>query len=212
MDSSDPELVRDRLFGFYGASHFDIASQKNAFAVRANHLQIGGLGLSYCDYANDVSVGFGEDTFRPANIQSPGRGPIYGRRKVGGDCARQVDARIAGVCAPKARLQVPLLSVRAPYRTERAAAQPRHSDWTADQPRPGFRPDGGSKSGYGSAEAQGFRLCERLQCAWCVLLRPGRCRSRADGDHEVSDVPPARLHRFAAAGATSGRFFRGQKG
>ena len=26
MDSSDPELVRDRLFGFYQANHFDIAS------------------------------------------------------------------------------------------------------------------------------------------------------------------------------------------
>jgi hypothetical protein len=46
MDSSDPELVRERLFGFYGACHFDIAKQKSEFAVRANHLQIGGLGLS----------------------------------------------------------------------------------------------------------------------------------------------------------------------
>jgi AraC-like DNA-binding protein len=31
--------------------------------VDANHLQIGGLGLSYCDYASDVSIGFGEASF-----------------------------------------------------------------------------------------------------------------------------------------------------
>lgn len=81
MDSSDPELVRDRLFGFYGASHFDIARQKNEFAVRANHLQIGGLGLSYCDYANDVSVGFGEETFvrQIFNLKGEGQYTIDGK-------------------------------------------------------------------------------------------------------------------------------------
>ncbi|MBA7692374.1 HTH-type transcriptional activator RhaS [subsurface metagenome] len=81
MDSSDPELVRDRLFGFYGASHFDIARKKNEFAVRANHLQIGGLGLSYCDYANDVSIGFGEETFvrQIFNLQGEGQYTIGGK-------------------------------------------------------------------------------------------------------------------------------------
>jgi AraC-like DNA-binding protein len=34
-----------------------------AFAVDANHLQVGSLGLSYCDYASDVSVGFGQASF-----------------------------------------------------------------------------------------------------------------------------------------------------
>ena len=81
MDSSDPEQVRDRLFTFYGARHFDIASQKNEFAVRANHLQIGGLGLSYCDYANDVSVGFGEETFvrQIFNLQGEGEYTVGGK-------------------------------------------------------------------------------------------------------------------------------------
>jgi AraC-like DNA-binding protein len=81
MDSSDPELVRDRLFGFYGACHFDIAKQKSEFAVRANHLQIGGLGLSYCDYTNDVSVGFGEATFvrQIFNLQGEGQYTIDGK-------------------------------------------------------------------------------------------------------------------------------------
>ncbi|WKA28807.1 helix-turn-helix domain-containing protein [Bradyrhizobium roseum] len=81
MYSSDPDLVRDRLFGFYKATHFDIARQKSEFAVRANHLQIGGLGLSYCDYANDVTVGFGEDTFvrQIFNLQGEGQYTAGGR-------------------------------------------------------------------------------------------------------------------------------------
>jgi AraC-like DNA-binding protein len=84
MDSSDPELVRDRLFEVYGANHFDIASQKNEFAVRASHLQIGGLGLSYCDYASDVSVGFGENTFvrQIFNLQGEGQYTVGGKSAV----------------------------------------------------------------------------------------------------------------------------------
>lgn len=81
MDSGDPDFVRDRLFGFYRANHFDIARQTSRFSVRANHLQIGGLGLSYCDYACDVSVGFGEDTFvrQFFNLQGKGQYTIGGR-------------------------------------------------------------------------------------------------------------------------------------
>jgi AraC-like DNA-binding protein len=60
--SSDPEFVRDRLFSGFGATGFEI-HRSNTFAVDANHLQIGGLGLSYCDYAGDVSIGFGEASF-----------------------------------------------------------------------------------------------------------------------------------------------------
>ena len=61
--SNDPEFVRDRLFTVYGATSFDIGREANGFKVDANHLQIGGLGLSYCDYASDVSVGFSEASF-----------------------------------------------------------------------------------------------------------------------------------------------------
>ena len=63
MRSSDPAFVRERLFSVYGATRFDIGRANRAFAVDANHLQIGGLGLSYCDYASDVSIGFGEASF-----------------------------------------------------------------------------------------------------------------------------------------------------
>jgi hypothetical protein len=73
--SSDPEFVRDRLFSAFGATGFDIGRSNNAFAVDANHLQIRGLGLSYCDYAGDVSIGFGEASFvrQIFNIEGVGR-------------------------------------------------------------------------------------------------------------------------------------------
>jgi AraC-like DNA-binding protein len=61
--SSDPAFVRERLFSVYGANSFDVGRANRTFAVDANHLQVGGLGLSYCDYASDVSVGFGEASF-----------------------------------------------------------------------------------------------------------------------------------------------------
>jgi AraC-like DNA-binding protein len=61
--SCDPEFVRDRLFALYGANSFDVTSAPNGFALRANQLQIGGVGLSYGDYTGDVSLGFGEGSF-----------------------------------------------------------------------------------------------------------------------------------------------------
>ena len=61
--SSDPALVRDRLFSVYGANSFDVGRADGAFAINANHLQIGGLGLSYGEYTGNVSVGFGEVSF-----------------------------------------------------------------------------------------------------------------------------------------------------
>lgn len=63
MRSDDPAFVRDRLFNVYGANSFDAGRANRAFAVNANHLQVGELGVSYCDYSSDVSVGFGEASF-----------------------------------------------------------------------------------------------------------------------------------------------------
>jgi AraC-like DNA-binding protein len=73
--SSDPEFVRDRLFSVFGANGFDIGRSNTAFAVDANHLQIRGLGVSYCDYASEVSIRFGEATFvrQFFNIEGSGR-------------------------------------------------------------------------------------------------------------------------------------------
>jgi len=75
LHSRDPEFVRDRLFNALGATRFDVRGGRDKFAVRANHLQIGGLGLSYCDYTCDVSLGFGEASFlrQIFNISGNGR-------------------------------------------------------------------------------------------------------------------------------------------
>lgn len=63
MHSADPAYVQDRLFNVFGANSFDAGKANRAFAVNANHLQVGDLGVSYCDYSGDVSVGFGEASF-----------------------------------------------------------------------------------------------------------------------------------------------------
>jgi len=60
--SNDPERARDRLINVYGASSFDLKSRRS-FAMCGDHLQIGGVGLSYVAYNGDVSVGFDEVSF-----------------------------------------------------------------------------------------------------------------------------------------------------
>lgn len=60
--SSDPECARERLIKVYGASSFDLRSPRG-FAMCGDHLQIGGVGLSYVGYNGDVSVGFDEVSF-----------------------------------------------------------------------------------------------------------------------------------------------------
>lgn len=62
MQTSDPELARERLRPF-GANGFNIATGETGFAADVNHLQIGGLGLSYCAYNGGVSIDFGEASF-----------------------------------------------------------------------------------------------------------------------------------------------------
>ena len=75
LHSRNPELVRDRLFADFGATRLDLPAGRDAFTARVNHLQIGGLGLSYCDYASDVSLEFGEASFvrQIFNINGTGR-------------------------------------------------------------------------------------------------------------------------------------------
>lgn len=61
--SSDPALVRDRLFRVYGANSFDVGRSNSVFATNADHVQIGSVGISYVEYIGDVTVGFGEVSF-----------------------------------------------------------------------------------------------------------------------------------------------------
>ena len=63
LQSRDPELVRDRLSADFGATRLEPGADRDGFAARINHLQLGGLGLSYCEYATDVSLEFGEASF-----------------------------------------------------------------------------------------------------------------------------------------------------
>ena len=60
--SSDPAFARDRLFKVYGANSFDVR-KPHGFAMNADHVQIGGAGLSYVEYTGEVSVGFGDVSF-----------------------------------------------------------------------------------------------------------------------------------------------------
>ncbi len=62
LRTSDPELARERLTP-HGLQSFDIAPGEKAFGVRANHLQMTTVGLSYCAYDSDVTMGFGEASF-----------------------------------------------------------------------------------------------------------------------------------------------------
>jgi len=107
--SSDPAFVRNRLFSVYGANRFDIATSNVPFAVEANHLQVGGLGLSYCDYAGDTSVGFDEASFvrQIFSIQGVAR---YAAGKLSGEIAQ-------GSWTPILHAQAPLnLDFRSGYR------------------------------------------------------------------------------------------------
>jgi AraC-like DNA-binding protein len=62
LRTSDPELARERLAPL-GLQSFDMARSEKPFGVRANHLQMTTLGLSYCAYNNDVTLGFKEASF-----------------------------------------------------------------------------------------------------------------------------------------------------
>jgi AraC-like DNA-binding protein len=62
MRTRDPDLARDRLFAVYNANRFDAQpADREKFEVRANHLQLGDVGLSYCSYDGTASLGFDQD-------------------------------------------------------------------------------------------------------------------------------------------------------
>jgi AraC-like DNA-binding protein len=63
LRTSDVEYARDRLISAFGATSFEVLRGDVRFEARANYLQVGDLGLCYCAYAGDVSLGFGEDPF-----------------------------------------------------------------------------------------------------------------------------------------------------
>lgn len=107
ISSSDPEFVRDRLFAMYGANSFDITKGEDKFELRANNLQIGGLRLSYGDYAGDVRLGFGEGSFVRQIFNIDGAAQYITGRRSGtvatGSCSPALSAETALKFAYKAR-------------------------------------------------------------------------------------------------------------
>ena len=86
MRTRDPDFARERLFAIYNANAFDVPSaERSAFEVRAYHLQLGDIGLSYCTYEGAASLGFGEDNLvrQIFNISSGSGGWSSGDRDGG---------------------------------------------------------------------------------------------------------------------------------
>ena len=72
--TSDPELARER-FAPLGMDSLEMSRSETRFAVSSNHLQMTGVGLSYCAYTSGVSLGFREASFvrQIFNIDGTGR-------------------------------------------------------------------------------------------------------------------------------------------
>jgi len=63
MHTTDADYARNRLKSVYGVTSFDAPLKGKGFDVRASHLQAGEVGLSYCDYASEMALTFGERSF-----------------------------------------------------------------------------------------------------------------------------------------------------
>jgi AraC-like DNA-binding protein len=74
LKTSDPELARER-FAFLGLERLEVPRSENRFGVRVNHLQMTGIGLSYCAFSSDVSLEFRQASFirQIFNIDGTGR-------------------------------------------------------------------------------------------------------------------------------------------
>ena len=82
LRTSDPEFAIDCLAS-HGLASFDMAATRSKFAVRANHLQMTDLGLSYCAYGSDVTLGFKEASFVRQIFSIDGMGRYAAGRQSG---------------------------------------------------------------------------------------------------------------------------------
>jgi AraC-like DNA-binding protein len=76
LDTADPCAARATLIGTYGARTFEVR-KNDAFNVRASFVQVGGISLSYCDYASYVSLSFPEASFVRQHICLSGEVRIH---------------------------------------------------------------------------------------------------------------------------------------
>lgn len=78
MHTTDPDYARHRLTSDFAVTSFDLPSAGRDFEGRVGHLQIGEIGLYYCDYANEVSLGFGAVPFVRQVFNISGSGSYSG--------------------------------------------------------------------------------------------------------------------------------------
>ena len=86
LRTSNAELALDR-FAAFGLDTLDMARSEHAFGAHVNHLQMSNLGLTYCAYNSDITLGFREASFvrQIFNIDGLGR---YAAGKQSGEITR----------------------------------------------------------------------------------------------------------------------------
>ncbi|MDB5501922.1 MAG: transcriptional regulator [Tardiphaga sp.] len=62
VDTHDPEVMRDTLFAYYGATKFDVPDTSN-FLGQSYHAKLETVSLGLCAYGTGVSVEFPESNF-----------------------------------------------------------------------------------------------------------------------------------------------------
>jgi len=70
--TSDPAEMRHALFSVFGADSFDFSTRER-FEARANFMQLGDIGVSFCAYGPASKVGFREGDFVRLQIVLKGR-------------------------------------------------------------------------------------------------------------------------------------------
>ena len=63
LRSNDPEQIRDRLFTVFGADRFELSRRTRQLAVRADHLRLSSVSLSYLELDGGISISFPEASF-----------------------------------------------------------------------------------------------------------------------------------------------------
>lgn len=84
IDTREPERMQAALARTYGSRLFDLPRGSEGFRGKANHAQLGGVGISYCYYGAQTEVDFPEASYVRFQISLIGSGEtrIGSRRHV----------------------------------------------------------------------------------------------------------------------------------
>jgi AraC-like DNA-binding protein len=72
IDTPDAERMQAALSQTYGSRFFDLRGERHAFRGKANHAQLGGVGISYCFYGSQTEVNFPEADYVRLQISLEG--------------------------------------------------------------------------------------------------------------------------------------------